>query len=135
MTEILRYVIEYCPFVYEAGRYRFVDSKVPPSFGRDAFLVLASDRLRLRFVRDRAQLFLDLQGAKQANKDEWYSIDLIRRLITEDRLASAELDGAYAAFLRAHLEEVEGLFSEERLPETRRSLQQLARQRARDLFG
>ena len=89
--------------------------------------MLASETLKLRFVRDRGQLFLDFQGAGQTETGHWYSADLLRRLVTGERLAPAELDPPYAAFLQSHIGDIEGLFGEGRLSETLQKLHQLER--------
>jgi len=133
MTEILDYLARFCSFLWAGSRYRIVDSAVSPSFGGDAWVTVASDELRLRFVRDRGQLMLDVQGP--ADGKDWYSIDLLRRLITGERQDSALLDAGYAAFLREHLARIESLFFPEEAAETRSRLRELKRKRAKELFG
>jgi len=135
MSEILRFLLKYCAFLYETGRFKFVDSGVSPSFGGDAFLVLASDALRMRFVRDRGQLFMDFQSIHHESEKDWYSIDVVQRLVTGERQASAELNEGYVAFLHDHLDDIERLFATQRLRETVMALQKLERARANELFG
>jgi hypothetical protein len=91
-------------------------------------VTVASDALRLRFVRDRGQLMLDLQGPGPADAKDWYSVDLLRRLLTGQRQESAVLDATCAAFLREHLAEIESLFSTDRA-DTRSRLKELLRHR------
>ena len=135
MNEILKFLMKYCSFLYETNRFKFVDSLVSSSFGGDSLLVLASDTLRLRFVRDRGQLFLDVQSAHQKDKKRWYSIDLVWRLITGEKRQSAELNEDYAAFLRDHLDEIERRFSAHSVKETAEALGKFEQIRAKDLFG
>ncbi len=134
MNEILEFLVKYCSFLYETNRFKFVDSLVSSSFG-NALLVLASDTLRLRFVRDRSQLFLDFQSIQQKGKMHWHSIDVVRQLITGKKQQSAELTEDYAIFLRNHLDDIEQCFSKEKLTETVQALQKLKRVRAKELFG
>ena len=134
MTEILRFLIDHAQFLYAPGRYRFVDSGTSTSFGGDAFLVLASDAMRIRLVNDRGQLFADFQGAGQDGDLDWYSIDVVRRLITGEQPATAELSPDYAVFLERHLDEIERRFAEEG-PSTVKALKELEKARAKELFG
>jgi hypothetical protein len=135
VNDLLGFLVRYCSFLWADARYRITDSEVTTSFGGDSWLTIASEALQMRFVRDRGQLFLEFREADARGKAAWYSIDLFRRLITGERQASAELDEGYATFLRQHLVEIESLFSEERLPETRKRLHDLMRLRSKELFG
>jgi hypothetical protein len=135
MTEILRFLIDSLAFLYTSGRFRFADSGTSTSFGGDAFLVLASDGLRVRLVRDRGQLFMDFQSAEETGEMDWYSIDVVRRLLTGERQESAELSQEYAAFLEAHLDEIERRFAGDGFAVTRRELKDLEKRRAKELFG
>jgi hypothetical protein len=134
MTEILRFLVEHLEFLYAPDRFRFVDSRTSASFGGDAFLVLASDVLRIRLVRDRGQLFMDFQAAAEHDGRDWFSIDVVRRLLTGERQDTAELSPEYARFLEEHLDEIEKRFSEEELANTRKALKELERIRAKELF-
>jgi hypothetical protein len=133
VIEILEYLLKHCRFLLTSARYRFVDSEVASSFG-NAYLVLQSDALRLRFIRDRAQLFLDFQSTAHSGDRHWFSIDVVHRLLTGDKRDTAELDADYAAFLESSLNEIESRFAE-RLDQTVEDLVQLERARAKDLFG
>ena len=135
MNEILRFLLTHCSFLYETNRFKFVDSEVAPGFGGDAFLVLASEVLRLRFVRDRGQLLLGFQSIHERSEMDWYSVELIQQLLTGDKPRSAVLSDAYAMFLRSHLTEIEERFSKESLADTLRNLRKLERLRAKELFG
>lgn len=135
MTEILRFLVDRVPFLYAPGRFRFVDSGTSTSFGGDAFLTLASDVLRIRMVRDRGQLFMDVQSVGETGDLAWYSIDVVRWLITGEQPASAELSADDAAFLETHLDEIERRFSQEEAPTTIAALTDLEKKRAKELFG
>lgn len=63
--------------------------------------------MRLRFIRDRGQLFLDLWPVNDTT-DTWFSVDLVRCLFLGRSEKSAVLDeGYYATFLRDRLVEIE----------------------------
>jgi hypothetical protein len=135
MNRILDFIVRFCSFLWIDARFRIIDSEATTSFGGNAFIVVASARLRLRFVADRDQLFLELQEVDAVRPKEWYSIDLIRRLVTGNRESSAVLDESYAMFLKENMLEIESLFDGERMPDTRKRLQDLKRKRAKEMFG
>jgi hypothetical protein len=135
MTEILRFVIDWLSFLYAPGRFRFVDSGTNTSFGGDAFFVLESDVMRIRLIRDRGQLFMDFQSCGDRGEMDWYSIDVVRRLLTGERHESAELSPDYARFLEASIGEIETRFSDGEIAATRKALKGLEKTRAKELFG
>ena len=134
MEQILRFLVEHCSFLLAPDRYRFADSRASASFGGDAYLMLSGERLDVRFVRDRGQLFLDVRGTGDAT--EWFSIDLIRRLVTRDRPESAVLDEACARFLRDDLDDIEDRFADTgRRADTLVALAAMRRERSKETFG
>jgi hypothetical protein len=86
-------------------------------------------------VCDRRQLLLDFQPLNVQKTDEWFSVDLIRRLFLGQRERSAVLDESYAAFLGDHLAEIEQRFSGDDLPSTLGELRHLKQIRAKEMFG
>lgn len=134
MIRILEYLLRHCAFLLTSPTYRIVDSRVTESFGGDAYLVLESSSLRMRFVCDRGQLFLDFQSRSHSSDAAWFSVDVVRRLLDGEQPVSAELDSDYAAFLEHEIAEIEACFSE-RLDETVAELRRLERVRAKELFG
>ncbi|MFI6267211.1 hypothetical protein [Micromonospora sp. NPDC051006] len=134
MTQILAFIVTYMGFLWSDAHFKIVGSEVTLVNGGDALLVLESPTVRLRFVRDRGQLFLDFQPAVEQG-DEWYSVDLVRRLLLGKREYSAVLDESYAQFLASHLREVEERFDESRWEMTRKDLKELKVRRAKEMFG
>jgi hypothetical protein len=136
VQDLLDHLVQYWSFLWASARYRIVDSMVSTRFGGDAFLVVASDGLRLRFVRDKGQLFLEVQPPWAAKTAEWHSVDLVYRLIIGQRQESAELSEEYAAFMQARLPEIESMFSsKESFKVTRVKLEELKSLRAKEMFG
>lgn len=135
MMKILRFLADYCAFLFLPGRFRFVDSESSKSFGGDAFVVLESDTLRLRFVDDRDDLTLDVQAVFNRPDDPWPSFDLVQWLVSGERPDSSLLKPDKAKFLEEHLAEVERLFSSDRAAETMKELGQLGMIRARERYG
>jgi hypothetical protein len=135
MTQILLFIATHMGYLWTDARFRITGSDVATSFGGDALLLVESERLRLRFVSDRAQLLLDLQPADLDGDRDWYSIDLVRRLFLGHREESAVLDPSYAEFMREHLDAIEALFSEDRWPVTRAELQKIMVKLSKEMFG
>jgi hypothetical protein len=135
MTLILAFIAAHMGFLWEGARYHIVGSEVTTYNGGDALLVVESDVLRLRFIRDRGQLFLDVQPAAESQEGTWFSIDLVRRLFLNHREMSAELDEGYAEFLRERLRVIEARFSASAWPDTFAQLKKLKIKRAKELFG
>lgn len=115
--------------------FREVGSQVTDHNGGDSLVVMESDNLRLRFVQDRSQLFLDFQPVTTTSQREWFSVDLIRRLYLGRRETSAVLDAGYAAFLRENLADLDARFAPASWPVTSKELKKLKRVRSREMFG
>jgi hypothetical protein len=122
-------------FLWDGARYRITGSEITTGNGADALLLVESVDLRLRFVRDRGQLFLDFQPRAGKLDGEWFSVDLLRRLCTGLREETGEFDESYASFVRDHLLEIEQWFGAEEWPETYAKLKKLKAKRAQELFG
>ena len=133
MEDILQYLMKHCSFLYSPNLFRFVDSGSSESFG-NAFLVLEHEDLRLQFVKDRGQIFLDFQSTSKKQKEEWFSIDIVKQMVTGEIEPSAEMDSKKAKFLKTNLDEIEQLFSTVNMESTIKKLKELERARAKRLF-
>ena len=133
IEEILQYLMKHCSFLYKLNRFRFVDSGSSESFG-NAFLILEHEDLRLQFVRDRGQIFLDFQPTRKKHKSNWFSIDIIKRMVTGKIETSAEMDSEKVEFLKTNLDKIEQLFSTANMESTIEKLRELERTRAKRLF-
>lgn len=137
MDDILLFLVNHCSFLYREHGFRFLNSLCSDSFG-NAFVILGKEHLQLRFIRDRSQLFLDLQyvSKKQTKtKCKWHSFDIVRQLISGNADHSALLDSENADFLRSHFAEIEGIFRPKTFLRVEPKLSELERLRAKRLFG
>ena len=132
MEEILQYIKKHCSFLYSPHKFQIVESESSESFG-NALIILEDEEMRLQFVRDRGQVFLDFQPTSY-NK-EWFSIDIVKQLVTGKIEPSAEIDSEKVEFLKNHLDEIKDLFSQKNLTSTIKKLKDLERARAKRLFG
>lgn len=135
MALILTFIAAHMGFLWDQARFRITGSDVTNVNGGDALLLVESDVLRLRFVRDRGQLVLDFQPVAGDAASEWFSVDLIRRLLLGKPETSGLLDESYAAFIGQHLDAIEDRFRSERWPATQADLNRLKVKRAKELFG
>ena len=114
MVELLKVLCVWLSFFFAENRYRLVDSEVGTTYG-DALVEFASDTLRWRLVRDRSQISLNCRPARGKYKDwEWFSTDVLIRLITGCRVESAELTEEVASWFQANLSDIEERFSADR---------------------
>jgi hypothetical protein len=134
MTKILAFIAQHMGYLWVGARFQIVGSQ-PGSSKVNAILFVESSRLRLRFLSDRGQLFMDFGPVTGAGPNDWFSIDIVRRMLQGKPEKSAELDPSYAEFVRDNLDEIEARFSEENWPATRETLHKLELQRSKELFG
>ena len=134
MPQILSFIAAYMGYLWDGARFRIIDSELTEANGGDSTLLVESAVLRLRFVTDKTQLFLDFQPVAGQAKD-WYSVDLVRRLFLGERERSAVLDESYADFIGEHLDDIEARFGPERWPETKAALKKLKVIRSKEMFG
>ena len=132
MNEILNFLISHFAFLYNDYGARFIDSRVQ---GLNAMLVLEMGDLRLRFVRDRSQLFLDFQSSQHPKEDNWFSYDVVRQLITKEVVDSALFDKTKAKFVKENIQEIAKVFSEKNKQATEKTLHKFEKARAKRLFG
>ena len=62
---------ERLPWLFEDLGFRMTYSEYDPANFGDSLVILDSDSLRLRFVRDRSQVTLDL--AARSKPEDWFS--------------------------------------------------------------
>ncbi|MFX0023527.1 MAG: hypothetical protein ACFE9S_14470 [Candidatus Hermodarchaeota archaeon] len=134
IEEIQHYLMKHCPFLFSPNQFRIVDSDSSESFG-NAFLVLEHKNLRLKFIKDKGQLFLDFQPMSSNRKKDWFSIDIVMQLVTGNIESSSEMDTDKAKFIKSNLDEIQRLFSSPNLEVTIKKLRELERARAKRLFG
>ncbi len=135
MDEILLFLLNSASFLYKELGFRFADSRYSTSFGGDSWLVLNNEKIRLRIVRDRSQLFCDVQSIEPMPKSKWFSIDVVRHHLTGECECPSELNAGNVAFLRNRIHDIEKLFAKSNLPLTCRKLHELEAERAKNLFG
>ena len=132
MNKLLEFVIARFSYLYDGCGCKFADSQV---HGPNAVLVFETDELRIRFVRDRNQIFVDFQNKRRGAQNRWYSFGVVRQLLSDDASGSEELDADKAQFIQHHFPEIKELFSDANARATEKRLAEFERARGERLFG
>jgi len=132
MNKLLEFLMAHFSYMYNDLGCRFADSLVR---GPDAVLVFECDELRIRFVRDRSQIFADFQNSRRGAKNCWYSFGVVGQLVTGDVGGSEELDSNGAVYIRQHFSEIKNLFSRQNAHQTEKKLAEFEQARGERLFG
>lgn len=108
------------------------------SVGEDAEIILEGDGIRLRFVRDRNQVFVDFGATFEPHAwlDGYFLLQLLEigesPFVNED--TSAVDLKIFGGFLERHVEQIEHLLQEENLPKTKRKIAELQEESAKQRF-
>lgn len=125
-------MLERVPWLLEELGFRIVDERYDPQSFGNSLVTLESDSLRVRFVRDRGQVFADV--ASPSDPDRWWQLVYVCQLILGEFVQPGfELDDV-AAFLRDNLAAVQERLGP-RYSETKREVRRLQEERARRLLG
>lgn len=135
MDEILIFLLKYCSDFYKKYGFKFSNSEVTPQFGGNAYLMLENDNLKIRFIIDRGQLMLEFFSKFDKKRDNWYSIDLVRQLISGEDEYYALLDDNNGQFIQKNLDKIIEMFRENVITQTIEKLNLLKKRRAKILFG
>ncbi|TGK20283.1 hypothetical protein [Leptospira kmetyi] len=136
MEELLLFIIKYCKDLYRKYGFKFKDSLWSPSFGGDAYIILENEFLILRFVSDRAELFLEFQPKAKGFKKNWFSLAFVRKSLMKHELELySKLDSNNGVFITTYLKDILDLFSESQLSETVKNLKLLEKERSERVFG
>lgn len=139
MNELLLFLIENCPYLYEQYGFRFVDSRYEAKSFGNAFVRLESDDVAVILVRDRGQILIDFEGkfldSAYRKWDRLCSIDLVRQLLEpSDDLYSGLMTEDNVLFMREHFDAILDLFSKERFSDTYSRVKILEQWRCQVLF-
>lgn len=128
---------ELLPVIAPLG-FAVVQSETSPSFD-NANVVLQAPALRLRVVRERGQVFLDI--GPHSEPGTWFDSAVVMDYLGlsssagfHDEDARGMLRGA-GAFVTSMWRELTANFSSQQLAVTKKELRSLAEQRAAKLFG
>ncbi len=132
MNKLLEFIIAHFGYLYDELDCRFADSQV---HGPNAVLVFEVEELRLRFVRDRSQIFVDFQNRRRGSRNPWFSFGVVRQLITGEIGGSEEMDAEKALYIHRQFSEIKSAFADVNAKETEITLKKLEHERGERLFG
>ena len=133
MEEFIQYVKKHFSFLFSPYQFRIIESQSSESFG-NALVILEYEDLLLKIVKDRDQIFLDFQPASNKSKLNWFSIDIVKQMITGKIEQTAEMNPRNIEFLKDNLDQIKQLFSKENTLDTIKVLKKLERELAKRLF-
>ena len=133
MGEFTQYVKKKISFLFSPFQFRIIESQSSVSFG-NAEVILKHEDLLLKIVKDRDQIFLDFQPSSKKGKLNWFSIDIVKQMITGKVEPSAEMNPRNIEFLKNNLAKIKQLFLKENTPDNIKELKKLERKRAKRLF-
>ena len=134
MRRILEFLAKEGSFLYEDAGFSIVASEYLPSFGGTGSVTLSDTVIELRLHLDRDRLMLDFRGSSRKSPQEWFSVDVVRQLLTAET-DMGFLDAGNVEFLRSRIVELRQRFSQSQLVSTEAALRQLEKQRSKRLFG
>lgn len=129
--------LRHAGFPVERFGFAVVDeARSQAGFG-NAYVILQNNDMRVRLVKDRSQLFLDIGPLSDPNT--WWDMSLVRRLVgAEDRAAppppAVDRIVEDGGFIHAHYTHLKRLLQSDVLSETSRAMKALARERAQQMF-
>jgi len=97
-------------------------------------MIFSNNNIKLRFLRDRDQLFLDLLSLYD-ERNNWFSIGLIRNEILNEGDFLDLINEGNICFLNDKFELIESMFKKSNIENTIKSLKIQEKLRAKKLFG
>lgn len=123
-----------CPYLFDTLGFALVEE----TFDQDSFgnstAVLESRDLRLRFVRDRGQVFADI--GSMVEPELWWDITLIVPLLGSRQPEQPEVSEVerLATYIRDNYQSLIKLFSRDRFYGTKLKLERLRKDRSEQIF-
>jgi len=119
------------PWLFQELHYKIVEDAYAPKVFGDSFVTLESSSLRVKFIRDRGQIFVEV--ASRCDPANWWSVNDIYEFILH-RKAQPEFDlQAVTTLLRNNLPALTDYLGP-KLNETRRELEKRIKQREREII-
>jgi hypothetical protein len=132
--EFKQHIMRQAPFLFSGNQFRVIELVYTPEHFGNAILVLEDEVMRIQIIKDRSQILIDFQPKTKHKRKFWFSIDVVKQLITGNIEETAEMTPENIEFLRNNLDIIEDHFSPINLEETISRLQDLERERAKRIF-
>jgi len=103
----------------------------------EGMVTIESPSVNIRLSDERGQIIVEFQSNYYGKKNvySWYSIDIVRRLITGEPHCKGYLDEGNIIFLNENIERILDLFSESNVQNTILEFKKLEKLRLKKLLG
>lgn len=135
MNELLEFIIHNCSYLYEKYGFRIIDSQYTSQAGGSALIDFEGQNMRIRFIREYRQIFVDFQPLLAKKNDRWYSIDLVNTLVTECEPKDSTMNEANTSFLRTNFSSIIEYFNKDNIDNTVNLLTVIQDRRTKRLWG
>lgn len=127
MSPLRQEMTEKLPWLFADLQFRVVgDSYDPRTFG-DCLVTLESDVIRLRFVKDRGQILIELRPLSEPSR-WWNAVYILEAIRGERPVPHFDLEGA-ASMLRDNFPALVSALGPGSLEETRREIERHGKER------
>ena len=135
MHKILEFLATDGTFLYEEHCCCIVDSEYSEMFGGTGSVTLSNDIIELKFWLDRDRMCMDLHGVGSHTTDSWFSMDIVKQLLTDEVNDKSLMNHENVEFLKENFEDLQDRFASPNLPASESTCRKLERQRAKRIFG
>jgi len=128
----MKYVNKHFSLLFE--KYGF---HISSTYAPGDSLTLESRDVNIRFSDERGEMIVEFQSNYFRKRDDysWYSIDIVRELITGETKCKGMMNKANLTFMQSNIEKILEQFSESNAKSTVLKLRKLASIRAKELRG
>jgi hypothetical protein len=130
MIALLKYLIHFCPQLFEKPGFRFKDSRVGLNPFAGSWILLESDDVQIFLSNEREELSWEMKSLHDSKKKNWFSFDLIARLLGHE-VATGNMDAANSDLLSKNLDNIIMRFRKEEVNATLAKLNELKAGRAK----
>ena len=135
MKKILNFLATDGAFVFEEHDCRLVDSEYIPAFGGTGSITLRNEFIALRFCLDRDRLTMEVKAANDVSPYSWFSLDIIRQVLTGEIVPTTTLTSDNVVFIRSNFLKIQDLFKQGCRFDTEKRCREFEAQRSKRLFG
>jgi hypothetical protein len=135
LKTLLAHIYNYFEFLYLNPRYRITDSSTGGTATSDATLRFTGPQASFWFSNERGRIYCDVAPTRNATRENWFRISIVRQYIDGLDEASAMPQKETAEWVRNHIGRIEALFSDETAARSCQALSDLERLSAQKRFG
>lgn len=135
LRKILQFLATDGAFFYEAHNCHIIESEYIPTFGGTGSVTLRNDVAEFRLSLERDRLFMDVRAVGSKSDGSWFSIDIVRTLLTGEIADNAAMNSENTRFLAENFDALCERFMAANLAVTEAACRHLETRRSRRIFG